>query len=147
MKKVIDSVSIRCISHATEELDKVMKALEYISGHRDFTVNKTKGYHGNEIIVLQLTLKNSKLIENFWRRMLELGVVDEIMHELENIIDNNGNLYLRLDKQEAYLERIAFTSSGDAIVIHSKILSYPKRKCQAIKNFKEFVEKIQCSLQ
>ena len=145
MRKVIDAISLRCISHATEDLEKVKKAMAFIAGRTDLKITRTKGYHGNEINILTLTIKKSKEIESFWYRMLDVGVVNIIAPELDKIVDEECIMHLRFDKQEAYQERIAFTTGGDAIVIHMKILSYPRRKSEALKNFKNFIRRIQYS--
>ncbi len=143
MKKIIDGIYIRAIAHATEELEKVLEALEFITGRRDFEITVTKGYHGNEIKILQLEIKRNKEIEEFWKHLITLGIEQEIMPYLDELIDENGTMHLRFDKQEAYLGRMALTSEGDTIAMRIKILSYPKKKREIIKNFEEFIKKIQ----
>ena len=144
MKKIIDSITLRCISHATEDLEKVKDALEFISGRRDFEEIRTKGYHGNEIIILQVEIRKQSEIVEFWRHLADMGVVDEILPILGEIVDDDGVLHLRFDKQEAYLGRVAIATGGDTIALRMKILSYPRSRDAAIKNFEEFLSRIRC---
>ncbi len=139
---MIQSVHFRCIAHATEDLEKVKEAMRFITGREDFKVSREKGYYGNEIIILELQLKRKKDIVEFWRRMKEFGVVDEILPLLEDIVDNRGTLYLRFDKQEAYLGKVAIATHGDVIALRAKIKSYPMKKNIAIDNFKKFIQRI-----
>ncbi len=139
---MIQSVQFRCIAHATEDLDKVRKAMEFVTGRSDFEVKKEKGYYGNEIIILHLEIRKKKEIENFWRRMKEYGIVDEILPILEDIVDSHGTLYLRFDKQEAYLGKLALATHGDVIALRAKIKSYPMKKRIAMENFKKFIQRI-----
>ncbi|MCD6276055.1 MAG: exosome subunit [Thermoplasmata archaeon] len=139
---MIHSVNFRCIAHATEDLEKVMRAMEFVTGRNDFEIKREKGYYGNEIIIIELVIKRKKEIENFWRRMKEFGVVEEILPILDEIVDSHGNLYLRFDKQEAYLGRLALATHGDVIALRAKIKSYPMKKKIAMENFKKFIRRI-----
>ncbi|NPA74710.1 MAG: exosome subunit [Euryarchaeota archaeon] len=140
--KVIDSITFRCIVHATEELEKVKKAFLFVTGMDSPEVTRTHGYHGNDIFLLSLTMTKSREFVRFWRRMKEFGVVDEIQNNLDELVDDAGYLHLRFDKQEAYRGNIAISHGGDTIVMKMKILSYPWRKDKAIKNLIEFFNSI-----
>lgn len=135
-------IYFRCFAHATEDVDKVRKAMSFITGHDKFEETEEKGYYGNRIVILQLQIKKKSEILRFWRRMKDMGIVDEILPILDELVDDHGMLYLRFDKQQAYLERAALTTGGDAIAMHAKIESYPMKKERAIENFKKYVEEI-----
>ncbi len=139
---MISSLYLRCISHATEDLEKVKKAMEFISGRRDFKITKKKGYYGNEIRIVEITIKNKKDIKNFWVRMKNLGALEEIMKISDEVMDDHGYLHLRFDKQEAYLGRLAIAMHGDVITLKAKVKSYPMKKEKALKNFKDYINLI-----
>ena len=139
---VISSVYLRCIAHATEDIEKVEKAMEFISGRRDFKITKKKGYYGNEIRIIELTIKNKKEIKKFWSRMKELGALYEIYEMSDDIMDSRGVIHLRFDKQEAYLGRLAISMHGDVIVLKAKVQSYPMKKEKALKNFKDYLNSV-----
>lgn len=81
------------------------------------------------------------------KRLNELGITVLIGENINSLMDDDGEIHIRFDKQEAYMERVALTSGGDAITLKIKVVSYPKRRETAIKNFKEFIEMIQSSQQ
>ncbi len=143
MKKVIDGIYLRCLVHSTEDVEKVKKAMQFISGYEKFSEETIKGYHGNVLIVLSLTLTKNQDILRFMKRLNELGITELIVENITSLMDNDGEIHIRFDKQEAYMERIALTSGGDVITLKIKVLSYPKRRETAIKNFKSFIEMIQ----
>ena len=139
---MIKYIYFRCFSHATEDIDKVRKAFRFITQQDRFNEHREKGYYGNEIIILETKITKKKEIISFWKRMKDCGIVDEILPILEEVVDEQGMLYLRFDKQQAYLERVTLTIHGDSIAMHAKLESYPMRKDRAIENFKKFVEEI-----
>ena len=139
---MMDYLRFRCIVHATENPEKVKKAFIFITGEEQMDVKKEKGYYGNEILIYEHEIKKKKEIEKFWKRMKSLGVVEEIIPVLDEIVDSHGTLYLRFDKQEAYLGRIAIATHGDVIAMKGKIKSYPMKKKNAIENFVKFIHLI-----
>ncbi len=132
----------RTISHATEDLAKVEKAFEFITGRNDFSITKATGYHGNEIIILELEISGKREIREFWRRMKMYGITEEIVAILPEIVDDEGNLYVRFDKQEAYLGNVALAYHGDVIAMKGKIESYPAKKDKAMENFINFINSL-----
>ena len=132
----------RCFAHATEDINKVKKAFKFITQKDRFEKHTEKGYYGNEIIILETKITKKNEIIKFWKRMKDYGIVGEIMLILDDIVDEDGMVYLRFDKQQAFLEKIALTTHGDSIAMHSKIESYPMKKDRAMENFKKFIEGI-----
>ena len=103
-------VDIRVFAHATEELEKVIKSVQNILPPDlvdTLAINKTEltGHHGNPIILLEARIKNRRMAQAFLGKLASsLRLVDK--ETLGNEIDShleNGNLYVRLDKQAAYL--------------------------------------------
>ncbi len=144
MKKIIDGIYIRAIAHATEDEAKVLDALEFISGRRDFERDETVGYHGNKIVIFQMTLRKNKEIRELLNHLFKIGVIDTLLPNIQNLVDDEGNLFFRVDKQEAYLGRIALNGL-DSISVRIKILSYPRKKSVAIENIKNLIAQIQSS--
>ena len=136
--KVIDSIRLRCLSHATEDLDKVKKAMEFVTGQSEFEVAKATGYYGNKIIILSVNITRNREIRTFWKRMKDFGIVDEIINELDQLINDDGYLHLRFSKEEAYIGRLAIANGGDTIALRMKIISYPWKKEMGIKNLVDF---------
>ncbi|MCG2826716.1 MAG: exosome protein, partial [Thermoplasmatales archaeon] len=94
----------RTYSHATENEKNVEKALRFVSGTDKIEKRKTKGYHGNPIIIMEATIKKSMEVKAFFSGLKKHGLVEKILDELEDRIDENSNFYLRFDKQKAFFQ-------------------------------------------
>lgn len=109
-KVPIAYIDMRVFAHATEELEKVLTAVRNTlpAESADTVVFKKTtltGHHGNPITLVETRIKNRKVAQAFLEKLASgLSVVDkealnsEITQHLES-----GNLYIRLDKQSAYL--------------------------------------------
>lgn len=106
----ISYVDVRVFAHATEDLDKVQTAARNTLPQESVdtvTFKKTAltGHHGNPITLFEARIKNKKVARAFLEKLASgLSIMDkealnsEIAQHLES-----GNLYIRLDKQSAYL--------------------------------------------
>jgi RNA binding exosome subunit len=66
------SVKISTITHATEDPEKVARAIRNLSvggTSLGFTMTRAKGHHGNEIATSVLMIRNAKNAEIFLRNM------------------------------------------------------------------------------
>ncbi len=135
------NVHFRVFCHATEDEAKVVQALKFASGADEQTREVTEGYHGNPIIVLEVFIKEKRRSKDFFSR-LSADDLQEIADSLEKRMDDDCNLYLRLDKQEAYLGNLKMTTSDDAIAVRAKVESYPKKLENAMKSATEFLESL-----
>jgi len=111
-------VDLRVFAHATEDLDKVLTAAHNTLPPESIdtvTFKKTTltGHHGNPITLFEARIKNKKVAQAFLEKLASgLSMVDkealnsEITQHLEN-----GNLYIRLDKQSAYLGELKLSST------------------------------------
>ncbi|MCX8175730.1 MAG: hypothetical protein N3E48_00675 [Candidatus Bathyarchaeota archaeon] len=134
-------VEIRVISHATENIEKVLESLknvltsEVYSGV-NFSEEKLEGHHGNPIILIKTKVYSKsharKIIYNIFSRLEDFDK-NLLLKRLEDVIDEDGNFYLRLDKQAAYNGMFKVSSSDP---IHLKIkLTVPRRQREKIAEF------------
>jgi RNA binding exosome subunit len=111
-------VDIRFCAHATEDPDKVMKAVYNIfpsDKTEEITFNKSslEGHYGNPITFFETRIKDKEtvraLVENL---SANLGSLDkeELSRELNRCVEK-GSLYLRLDKQAALQAKIKLVTS------------------------------------
>ena len=117
----------------------MVQALKFASGADGATKEVTEGYHGNPIVILEVFIKEKRRSKDFFSKLSE-EELQEILASLEKRMDDDCNLYLRLDKQEAYLGTLKMTTSDDAIAIRAKVESYPKKRESAMKSATEFLE-------
>jgi len=104
---------MRVFAHATEDVDKVLNAVhntlpaEVIENVVIKRTNLT-GHHGNPIILLETRIKEKNAVQAVFKKLSSaLSILDkeQLSGEIKEHLDK-GNLYLRLDKQSAYLNEI-----------------------------------------
>lgn len=108
-------IETSCLVHATEDINKVRVALikifpEEIQEKISFKQQKLDGYYGNPIIILRTEVNNIDLVESFLRNLS--GAIGEVEKkafsaEFKKHLDDKGNLYIRLDKQAAFMSNLS----------------------------------------
>jgi RNA binding exosome subunit len=111
-------IDIRFFAHATENVDKVIEAVQHIlpSIHiEDIVFNKRnlRGHYGNPITLFEAKIKNKEtiraLVENFSSR---LSLFDkETLNRKIDLHLEKGSLYIRLDKQAALQGKLKLWTS------------------------------------
>lgn len=108
--RIVHSVEISTIAHATDDLGKIQEALRFtlpdvLKDHEVFTRRYLEGYHSNPIVIFDAKLTRPAEIEQFTRHFVrELPKVErlKIQRDMQLHCDPEGNLYVRLDKQQAF---------------------------------------------
>jgi len=124
-KNPIGYIDIRVFAHATEDPEKVLTAVRNMLPPETldaitFKKSSLTGHHGNQIILFEARVNDKNAVQAIFGKIAaSLGIMDKEMlsGEIENHLER-GNLYLRLDKQSAYLNE-AKIAKADAI--HFKI--------------------------
>jgi len=110
----VSSAELSVIAHATEDIEKVcLSAKNLIPSDLHDTVSfkkeHTTGHHGNPIASVKATIAGQeateRLITDLGSRLSSLDK-NILSDNLSQFVDNDGNLYLRLDKQAAYLGEV-----------------------------------------
>jgi hypothetical protein len=106
-------IDIRVFAHATEDLDKVLTATRNVLPPEKtdkvvFRKINLTGHHGNPITLFEARIKEKETVQAVFKKLASsLSTLDkeqlntEIVQHLEK-----GNLYMRIDKQSAYLNQI-----------------------------------------
>ena len=113
----IGYIDIRVFAHATEEVDKVLNAVRNILspeliGIVAFKKTNLTGHHGNPIILFETRIKEKNAAQTVFEKLsLGLSTLDKelLNSEIKQHLDK-GNLYVRLDKQSAYLNELKLSS-------------------------------------
>jgi RNA binding exosome subunit len=126
----IYSISLSTIVHATEDKEKVKSAIFNIIPRNLvnlFTINEinVKGHYGNPITLLSLEVNNPDITNEIFE-----FIIKSIPKEELALIKNNPSLYcddrsifLRIDKQYAYLGIIKLSFLDDVIKIKINVLN------------------------
>jgi RNA binding exosome subunit len=124
-KPPIGYIDIRVFAHSTEDTDKVQIAVrnllpEELAQTLIFQKTSLTGHHGNPIILFAAQLTEKKTLPLALEKIgLGLNSLDkeELSRNLKLHLEKR-NLYLRFDKQSAFLGTTKFTQSDP---IHFKI--------------------------
>ena len=117
-KPPIAYIDIRVFAHATENHEKVQMAVKNLltgelAENLLFEKSTLEGHHGNPITLFTTRLTDKKQLPNMMQKIgASLGAIDK--EELDRDIKmhlEKGNLYLRLDKQSAFLGTAKFTQT------------------------------------
>jgi RNA binding exosome subunit len=117
-KNDIIHVELSFFAHATEDRDKVLKAVrnllpaEFVE-EVDISRKNLKGEYGNPIVFHKAMIRNPELAETIIRNIgLNLSPLDkETLSDELDLRLKKGNLYLRLDKQAAFKGKIKLCKS------------------------------------
>ena len=118
-------IEIRVFAHATEDEEKVLTAVRntlpsQVSENITFKRSNLTGHHGNPITLFEAKIKEKDHVKAFFEKLAStLNSLDKeiLSSEIEQHIDK-GCLYLRLDKQSAYLNEVKLCTTDP---IHFRI--------------------------
>lgn len=141
-KVPVTHIDIRVFAHATEDEEKVLSAVRNtlppkLSENIFFKKTNLTGYHGNPIILFEAKIKDKNHVKAFFEDLASrIGVLDKeiLSSEIGQHIEK-GCLYIRLDKQSAFLKELKL---GTTDPIHFRIhfkKSNPKEIVEICRNF------------
>ncbi len=124
------SAHFSAIAHATEEVTNVERAVRFLIGlilRSEVSLSRQylKGHYGNMITTISARLPAKILPSNPLELLShELSEFDRqfLSSEIRSCVDEEGNLYLRFDKQEAFLGTVKL-QQGDPIRVKLKFAS------------------------
>ena len=137
-------VKVKAVCYATEDEDLIHDVMMTLTGAEDdesFDVDISEGLHGNPITVIDANLTHNKEYERLFRNIGE-GSLRTVLEEIEQRVDDDCILYMRLDKQKAVQGVYEISHSGDVISITAKIVAHPAKKEIAVKNAKEYLTRM-----
>ena len=111
-------VDVRFCAHATEDVDKVMEAVQNVlpNDHTEnisFKRSNLEGHYGNPITFFDARIKHKEtvraLVENLSANLSSLDK-DELGRTINRCVEK-GSLYIRLDRQAALQDKIKFATS------------------------------------
>lgn len=112
------SLEVSAIVHATEDEEKVIRALmnalpEAAARRLSIKKGRYRGHHGNPITFLRADLKGRHPGEALRHVLANLPEEDReaLCSGLGGYLDESGNLYIRLDKQRAYLNELRLSQA------------------------------------
>ena len=108
-QKTILKVELQTFAYATEDVDKVEKALTNILGndvgYAKLTHSNLTGHFKDPITIIKAIINKKKPTSALFNRVLNgMSSLDifTLLDELSDRVDTSGNLYIRFDKQKAF---------------------------------------------
>lgn len=103
------SVELSTIAYATEDEDKVERAIQNLfpEGISEVSLKKQKltGHHKDPLTLISTRIKKRREAALMLRSIIALLPPldrERLLEELEDRVDESGHLYLRIDKQKAF---------------------------------------------
>jgi hypothetical protein len=131
-------VDLRAFSYATEDVRRVEQALRaYLPEEFEIDHSETTGYHGDRIVVLSARVENADDVRHVLSKLAELPDIETVIEQLDERVDENCSLFVRLDKQAAFRDEARL---GEGITLRAKVEAYPAKKAAAVENAREALD-------
>ena len=129
--------------YATENEDLIHDVMMELTGADDecFDVDISEGLHGNPITVIDVNLRHSKEFERLFRN-IGAGPLQDVLDNIEDRVDDDCILYMRIDKQKAVGGIYEISHSGDVISITAKVVAHPAKKEIAVENARQYLTRM-----
>lgn len=127
---MISSLHISAISHATEDPEKVKTAIlnlapKQLRSSIKFNQSSAKGHHGNPITLFTVDIddpeSSKKFIDHIVRSLSEADL-SQIRDQFSFYYDGHSSIFLRFDKQSAYLGSLHLSTSDDVVKLRINLL-------------------------
>ncbi|MCS7121347.1 MAG: exosome subunit [Archaeoglobaceae archaeon] len=140
MNGKIEWIKVSAVVHSTEDREKVGETIANLFPFEfKIEVSKAKGHYGNLLEYLEVEIKKEREIRDFWNNLMKL-LSDQksfLIETLEERIDAQNVLHIRIDKQKAYFKKICLIEKGDSISVKVKAVTYPARREKVVEFFKK----------
>jgi RNA binding exosome subunit len=149
---MIHYIFLRTSAQATEDLEKVKSALKLFIPPLDKTAENdsdliretvTTGHYGNPITLMEVQIKKKKdclFVIDVIKQHLDVEDLSRLIAQLPQRVDDDCNVYIRFNKQEAYQGRLKITSASDSILIRIKLQAYPAKREKALQVAEELLK-------
>jgi hypothetical protein len=138
---VIRRIFFRAFVAATEDEQRVREALSIFVPLDAISATSVQGHFGNEIEILEATLKkrDASAFFQILREQLLREDLNKLRREAQERLDEQNHFFLRLDKQAAYRGMVRLTDSADAIAVSAMVETYPARREEALRIISELL--------
>jgi RNA-binding protein len=121
-------ITARVYCHATEDEDLVRRALDNIVPAASEERQVLEGQFGGPLIVLTRRVSASPEVAETWNRWAAAGLIDRIRESVDQRLDSEGVLHVRLDKQAAFGGVLALATGTDVVDVQAKLKAFPARQ-------------------
>lgn len=120
-------VEITALAQATEDPDLVKEAMRtLLPEDTDIETEEAEGHFGNPVRLLKARFENAAEIRGFFDK-LGPHFRDRVLDQLDSRLDDDCNLWIRLDK-DAALDGDVLPARGEGIVARVKLAAFPANR-------------------
>jgi len=134
-------VRVQMFGYATENIELLEETMCGLVNPDDISEDISEGEHGNETLIIQARLTKQGQYTSLFRKLPD-EVLEYIVEDIENRVDDDCILYLRLDKQKAVQGIYEVAHHGDVIAITGKVQAHPAKPEVARKAVLDFIENL-----
>lgn len=127
------SVEFRTVCHATEDPDRVERAMRTLSPDGSLEADTLEGHHGNPLVLMSVRLEEAEAIRAFWRRVKDAGAMPPLLATLDARVDDDAVLHVRFDKQKAHGGTLELAGHDDVIAVRAKVVAHPAKRPNAVR--------------
>lgn len=120
-------ITARVHCHATEDEDRVRRALDQVVPDAPEERQVLQGQFGNPLVVLTRRVSGGAEIAAAWERWATAGLIESVRTSVDDRLDPDGVLHLRVDKQAAFGGILTPATGPDFIDLQAKLKAYPAK--------------------
>lgn len=131
MTSTFHYLHFRTFSHATEDVEKVKRALREATGPKaEIHETHVEGSHKNPILILEAELKGRPAIDALFARLAkdDPTAIPALRRQMDTRLDEDQGFFFRIAKQPAFLGTLRIANDDDAIQVRGKVASFPARR-------------------
>lgn len=137
-------VRLRASCHGTEDPAKVRQALAFVAGvpseALEVEATELESHFGGRVTILETIQPKSRAARELLARLMAIpGAHAQLAATLDQRTDDDGVLYVRVDKQEAYQGRLVLTQGEDCVQCRFRVEAYPAGRDTALAALKDHV--------
>ncbi len=139
-------LKLRATAHQTEDPERVGEALRVASGldaeafAQALEATAFDSQFGGEVTMMEVNVTRNRAVRDAFEFLFADGAVrDEVVANLEARVDDEGTLYLRLDKQAAYGGTLQPGSGDDTVQVKFRIQTHPVSREAALAQYRELL--------
>lgn len=128
-------VDLRAFSYATEDDKRVADALgTFLPEEFEIERSVAEGHFGDQITTFSARVENADDVRHVLRVFAEIEALDRVLDELDQRVNDNCALMVRLDKQAAFGGTARL---GEGLTLRGKVEAYPAKREAAVENARE----------
>jgi RNA-binding protein len=151
MNKLIHSIQITILEKNEENLEGIhdiffhLFPIDFKKEQIDIKHEKLEGLEQKIIHSFSLITtkqRHNKILSESILSKINKETKKQLLNQLDSRLDDEGNFYIRFDKQELFHESFQLTDSGNCIHIKIKLAAFPAKKEQFKKSIETLIKKI-----